>query len=62
MKASRFTAATRALHWDRGRPARYKRRQVRGSWKISTLDVPFALRAQGGRDARGPSEEFEWLP
>ena len=50
---------TQALHWDRGRPARYERRRCEDLTNCSTSLVLFALRAHGGRDARGPSEKLE---
>ena len=49
----------RAPEWDRGRPARYEHRKVRGSRKELNFEILFALRAHGGRVARGPSEELE---
>jgi hypothetical protein len=60
MFSSYLRVTTQALHWDRGRPARYKQREVRRSRKSSTSDVLLALRAHCGRAARGPSEEIEW--
>jgi hypothetical protein len=50
---------TQALHWDRGRPARNEHRKVRDLGKCSLQTFRFALRAHGGRAARGPSEELE---
>ncbi len=55
--SSDFRLTTRALHWDRGRPARFEHRKVQGS---RTSDVLFALRAHCRRDACGPCEELEW--
>jgi hypothetical protein len=109
--SSGLRLTTRALHWDRGRPARLRAPQgakislgcstpkccsrcaltaggtpavpvksLSGQAKVTTKGwppatsaatcedlarvlnskVPFALRAHGGRDAHGPSEELEW--
>jgi hypothetical protein len=54
---------TQRFHWDRGRPARTKRRQARKRRNLfnSARDLLLALRARGGRDARAPSEELERL-
>ncbi len=46
-------AALEREYWDRGRLARSERRQVRDPRRQKNL---FALRAHGGRVARGPSE------
>jgi hypothetical protein len=43
-----------ALHWDRGRLARLST-GAQISQKDPVPDLLFALRAHGGRDARGPS-------
>src|SRR6266550_9033199 len=50
---------TQALHWDRGRPARTSTARCDDLAKYSVSAVLFALRAHGGRAARGPSEELE---
>src|SRR6267142_373757 len=54
-------AATRSLHWDRGRPARRERaaRTARPKWITDKILAPCG--AHSGRDARGPSEGIEWL-
>ena len=51
-------AATRSLHWDRGRPARRERaaRTVRPKLNIDKILAPCGDRS--GRDARGPSEKI----
>ena len=49
--SSDFRLTTRALHWDRGRPAR--------SVTILSFKIESSS-ARSGRDARGPSEEVEW--
>ena len=54
---SRLT--TQALHWDRGRLARYEHRKVRGSRQA--LNFRCSVRAARSlRAARAPSEELEW--
>jgi len=45
--------STQAIWWERGRPRPQRRRQAR-----SLLESIFALRAHGGRDARGPSKSL----
>ena len=50
-------AAAQVIVWDRGRPARTRRR--RGGFQAATFPFIFALRAHCGRDARGPSQSLE---
>ena len=50
-----------ALHWDRGRLARHRVPSGQMNGNALNCDVLLALRARGGRGARGPSEELEWL-
>jgi len=47
-------------YWDRGRLARLKYRRQRDAANLFDFKRLFALRAHGGRDARGPSDELEW--
>src|SRR6267143_6753050 len=54
-------AASRSLHWDRGRPARRERAARTAHPKLSTDTILANCGARSGRDARGPSEEIEWL-
>jgi len=51
---SRLT--TQALHWDRGRPARYERRKVRGSRQALNFrcSVRAARSLRAGRPLRAP--------
>ncbi|MCA1573100.1 MAG: hypothetical protein LC770_00860 [Acidobacteria bacterium] len=48
-----------AVHWDRGRPHPAPSGALTS--QCDQLTTQLALRARGGRDARGPSEELEWL-
>jgi hypothetical protein len=52
---------TQTLHWDRGRLARTSAVRHADLATDLTAGGLFALRAHGGRDARGPSEELELL-
>src|SRR3984893_2133641 len=54
-----FAGTTRALHWARGRPARHEHRRCEDLVKGLMSNVLFALRAHGGRAARGPSQTLE---
>jgi len=45
-------------YWDRGRLARREHRKCDSPATDSILNTVLALRARGGRDARGPSEEL----
>jgi hypothetical protein len=55
--AFNYKWTAQALHWDRGRPVRNEHRRCEDFAPIEKH--LFALRAQCGRDARGPSEELE---
>jgi multidrug efflux system outer membrane protein len=54
-------AITRALHWDRGRPARRELAARTARLRLSPVKILAPFGARSGRDARGPSEELEWL-